>query len=261
MSYKYLILLWALLFLSPYQLKVLNDERRYNRNSTYVLGFNESVLSIINDVNDTVEPIMYFPNMLIPINATDFQKFTIISLNSLYNKDAMNVFINNSLNKVNVLEKLITSKSIVTIERGENNSFISIKNKVKFNPNVGIIFRLTDTAKIYPSDLNASEIPTDLGRNSPMSLLAHELYHAYNSQFDKEYSKRKNDRSTKNASHVSFPNKEEEYVTLHLQNQTNDILGEDRRVNYGKSYYETVNPISTFPKNPTPPHRYERIYR
>lgn len=261
MSYKYLILLWMFLLMNPYQVKVLNDERKYNRNSTYVLGFHESVLSIVNDINDTVEPIMYFPNMLIPSNATDFQKSTIMCLNTLYNTGAMNVSINNTLQKINVLEALITSKTITTIELGDNNNFIHIKNKVKFNPHVGILFRLTDTAKIYPSDLNASEIPADLGRNSAMSLLAHELYHAYNCQFDKEYLNRKKDRSTKNASHVSFPNKEEEYVTLHLQNQTNILLNEDTRINYGKSYYETVSPLSVFPKNPTAPHRYDRIYR
>lgn len=220
---------------------------------------------IINDIENVSYPdIIYFPDMKHPINASKFQVVVITVLNNLYQKNAMSVYVSvpNNLNEVNVnvLEKIISSKDITTIERGETNSFIPIKNKIKFNPDFGILFRISENSKIYPSDLNATEIPIDLGRNSPMSLLAHELYHSYNYQFDKEYFNRKNDKSTKDNNPLSFPNKEEEYVTLYLQNQTNDILGENRRINYGKNYYETISAISTFPRYPTIPKKYDRLY-
>jgi hypothetical protein len=236
-----LIKLFVLLIICA--LTFCSAKKQYDKYST---EYKNSL--IINDIENISEPnIIYFPDMKPPTNATKFQVAVITALNTLYQKNAMSVYVYkpNDLGEinVNVLEKIISSKDITIIERGESNSFIPIKNRIKFNPDFGILFRITENSKIYPSDLNANEIPIDLGRNSPMSLLAHELYHSYNYQFDNQYFNRKNDKSTQDNKHLSFPNKEEEYVTLYLQNQTNDILGENRRTNYGKNYYETVSAI------------------
>ncbi|HEY6437945.1 MAG TPA: hypothetical protein VIY47_15250, partial [Ignavibacteriaceae bacterium] len=89
-----------------------------------------------------------------------------------------------------------------------------------------------------------------LGRNSPTSMLSHELFHSYNATYDRaNYDIRSADESM-NTGGISFPNGEEKYVTTNLQNQVNKTLGESQRVNYGRNYYPVVGPTSTKPKVP-----------
>ena len=44
---------------------------------------------------------------------------------------------------------------------------------------------------------------------------------------------------------TSFPNREEEHVTLGPANQINRNLKEDERTNYGRNYYPVKSPTST----------------
>jgi len=79
----------------------------------------------------------------------------------------------------------------------------------------------------------------------------HELIHCYNELYETEdYHSRKSDHSPKgkkidNDGHdLSFPNAEEVFV-IKMTNQVAKRLGEDKRSNYGRSYYKTVSVLST----------------
>ena len=80
-----------------------------------------------------------------------------------------------------------------------------------------------------------------------MAVLAHELIHCYNELYETEaYLRRKSDQSSrgKKLDHVgrdlSFPNKEEEFV-IQMTNQIAKRLKEDKRSNYGRSYYKVAD--------------------
>lgn len=105
---------------------------------------------------------------------------------------------------------------------------------------------------MYPSDKTSETLREGLGRNSPTSMLSHELFHSYNATYDRaNYDTRKADVSMYNKTDpTSFINGEEKYVTTNLQNQANKTLGESQRVNYGRNYYPVTGPTSTKPKVP-----------
>lgn len=96
---------------------------------------------------------------------------------------------------------------------------------------------------------------SNIGFNSPVSLLAHELVHCYHELFDENgYRIRKLDQSmvgakiAENGKDLSFPNQEEELV-VSLTNQICVRLGEDKRGNYGRNYYLTQNVLTIDKKN------------
>jgi hypothetical protein len=169
----------------------------------------------------------------------DFLKNTVSALDHLYSTKATEVTIGegDAAKTVDVLGQFVGSKdNNITIEEGDENKYSN--GTIKFNSENGISFRLDDS-KPGGED--------NRGRNSPSALLGHELMHGYNDKFDHDnYVERKADKSTKSAENpVSFPNKEEQYVTTNLANQVNGKLGEAKRTNYGRNYYPVVNPTST----------------
>jgi RHS repeat-associated protein len=194
----------------------------------------------------------------------EFLKNSITSLDKLYTSDAMNVTIGEGKDaqKVNVLDKLINATdNVTTIVEGSKNGFTgSFDDKgvyratVTFNSKEGTLFKVAADAKMYPSDLTSEKLREGLGRNSPTSMLSHELFHSYNATYDRaNYDARKADVSMYNkADPTSFINGEEKYVTTNLQNQVNTTVGESQRVNYGRNYYPVTNPTSTQPKTLNP---------
>jgi RHS repeat-associated protein len=190
----------------------------------------------------------------------DFLKNSITALDKLYSSDAMNVTIGEGKDAktVNVLDKLINATdNTTTIVEGASNGFKGSFDEngkynatVTFNSKEGALFRVTADAKMYPSDKTAETLREGLGRNSPTSMLSHELFHSYNATYDRaNYDTRKADVSMYDkANPTSFINGEEKHVTTNLQNQVNTKLGESQRVNYGRTYYPVANPTTTNPK-------------
>jgi RHS repeat-associated protein len=190
----------------------------------------------------------------------EFLKNSIAALDKLYTSEGMTVVIGEGedAKTVNVLDKLINATdNTTTIVEGTSNGFKgSFDDKGKYNATItfnskeGTFFKLTDGAK-YPSDIKTREdLPKDVGRNSPASMLSHELFHSYNATYDRaNYDTRKADNSMYTGG-ASFPNGEERYVTTNQQNHVNSCLGESQRVNYGRNYYPVVSPTSTKPKVP-----------
>lgn len=162
-----------------------------------------------------------------------FTKNCVRTLDEIYVKKALVIQIEGE--KVDVLEALIRSNKLVKIEpqirRGEPNEHR--RGVILWHDSYGIYFRknLTD---------NFSQ--KTAGKNSSRTLLSHEILHGYNFVYDENYFKRRMNLNTqqqlmtRNGVNVSFPNKEEEYVTM-LNNQVSRILGEDVRSNYSKKYY------------------------
>lgn len=176
----------------------------------------------------------------------NFLKNTLIALDFLYFNDIMTVtyFKNTSNEKtIDIIDLLVdeTPEPII-IEKGETNQYFPQTNTVKFNDENGVVFR-----KDYKDNFGGNNV----GYNSPVSLLAHELVHCYHELFDEEgYKNRKNDLSpkgekiTQTGVDLSFPNEEEELV-IRLTNQICEKLGEDKRGNYGRNYYLTNSVLST----------------
>ena len=104
------------------------------------------------------------------------------------------------------------------------------------------------------------------GYNSPMAVLAHELIHCYNELFETDdYKARKlNITSRKKkidsaGNDISYPNKEEEFV-IRMTNQVVKRLGEDKRSNYGRSYYEVEEVTDTRKKGKRKNRRISQIF-
>lgn len=84
-----------------------------------------------------------------------------------------------------------------------------------------------------------------------MAVLAHELLHCYNELYETEdYLARKQDLSSRKKKidyagrDMSYPNLEERFV-IKMTNQIANHLGENKRSNYGRSYYEVEEVTST----------------
>jgi len=197
-----------------------------------------------------------------------FVKQTFEALDKLYSENAMEVSLppvagSDQPTTLNALTTIIEdTESHLRIEEGINGGGnntsgpstddgtyqTDVSAVSTFNPVNGIIFRKTEDAQLYESHKTAETIPDNLGRNSPTSILGHEIFHAYNRIYDLvNYKARKQDTSPNNGGARDFPNKEEDYVTKDLANQMNKKLGESERVNYGKIYYPTETPTSTKP--------------
>lgn len=180
-----------------------------------------------------------------------FLQSSISVLDKLYSSDAMKITFGEGKDAktVNVLDKLIGDKeNTLSIVEGSKNDYNPETNTATFNSKDGIIFRVQDGVTLLPGDATAESLKDGLGRNSPASLLSHELIHGYNDFYDNaNYLKRKADVSTNTGGKLDFTNQEEKYTTG-LQNQASKVLGESQRVNYGKIYYPVVNSTSTKPK-------------
>nr|WP_026705773.1 M91 family zinc metallopeptidase [Flavobacterium soli] len=156
---------------------------------------------------------------------------------------------------VNVLDELINDKKTIKIKEGKDNTYSFKKNILTFNPSKGIAF-FKDANKPYNQDSNGKTV-ADYGKNSPASVLSHELIHGYNDFFDKGLSKRLNDFSTRGqikdpyGRDFSFANAEEKFTTT-LANQVNEHLQEDQRTNYAIIPYPVKGVTTTEPITPIP---------
>jgi mRNA-degrading endonuclease YafQ of YafQ-DinJ toxin-antitoxin module len=175
-----------------------------------------------------------------------FLKNTIQVLDYLYENDIMTLTYHKNTDKektLDIIDCLINdAPESIYIKEGNKNRYIPSSNTITFNHLYGAQFR-----KDYKKAFRGKNI----GYNSPMALLAHEIIHCYHELFDENgYRKRRKDHSMKGKKRdqkwieLSFPNKEEELV-IRLTNQVIKRLGEDKRRNYGRNYYLTDSVLST----------------
>lgn len=154
--------------------------------------------------------------------------------------------------KVDMLQTLISDKkNTISIAQQNPDSKDYQKNGNNYDPSTKTVNWRDKDGITFRKDVTQPNSGTNQGKNSPISLLSHELIHGYNDTQDANYNSRKADKTTADEGlitssgvNLSFSNAEEKYTTG-LANQVNDNLGEDRRVNYGKNYYETNNPETT----------------
>jgi RHS repeat-associated protein len=178
-------------------------------------------------------------------NAPVFLKNSIAALDDLYLNGGMDKLCIGEEGKekqADVLGSFIGNKDHnLNIQGGDNNSYNPDTKTITFNSENGIEFR-KDVTKPF-SDENT-------GRNSPSAVLAHEIIHGYNDEFDHDnYIKRVADVSTYTGG-ISFKNAEEKYVTTGPANQVNKNLKQDQRTNYGRNYYPVMNATSIKKKTP-----------
>ncbi len=177
---------------------------------------------------------------------------TIVALDYLYEKDILLVSYkklahlleeDSKKEVINILDILVDrTNEPIYIRQFHKNQYQGSTNTIFFNDTQGAKFR-----KHYKKRFTTD----NLGKNSPLALLAHEIIHCYHELYDKEhYHNRRQNHSTKgrkivpSGKDLSYPNKEEELVIL-LTNQVIKKLGEDVRTNYGRNYFDVDNVLST----------------
>jgi hypothetical protein len=146
-------------------------------------------------------------------------------------------------NKFDIIDILVDdTEEPVYISQDIKNQYNPSTNVISFNDTHGVSFR---------KDHKKNFTHKNLGFNSPIALLAHEIIHCFHELYDEHnYKKRKLNKSTKGlkVTHtgrdLSFPNKEEELV-VRLTNQVIRKLGEDVRRNYGRNYFKVKDVLST----------------
>ena len=170
----------------------------------------------------------------------DFLRNTLLVLDFLYDNDIMTLTYkrkNDTKITLDIIDMLLyKAKEPIRIVKGNSNKYYPASNTVQFKDTHGVQFR-----KDYKKHFSGSNI----GYNSPMALLAHELIHCYHELFDENgYRARRLDHSSKGKKisqqgrDLSFPN-QEEVLVIRLANQVAKRLGEDKRGNYGRNYYPT----------------------
>lgn len=173
-----------------------------------------------------------------------FLRNTIIALDFLVKTSVLTIsFIDNGIPRtIDIIDVLVAdTKNNITIMPGQKNAYSPSHNTVLFYDTHGVVFRKNHKKRWFRSNK---------GYNSPVALLSHELIHCYNEIFDHEdYHKRKQDHTSKgekidaDGHDLSFPNAEEVFV-IKMTNQVAKRLGEDRRSNYGRSYYPTQSVLT-----------------
>lgn len=164
------------------------------------------------------------------------------ALDYLYKTNALTItYEDNGVSEtVDIIDVLIadTQNDIKLIYSEGKNFYSPIDNTVGFYDTHGVVFRKNHKKKWFIKNK---------GYNSPMAVLAHELIHCYNELYETDdYLKRKRDHSSRGEKldHIgrdlSFPNKEEEFV-IKMTNQIAKRLQEDKRSNYGRSYYKVAD--------------------
>ena len=176
----------------------------------------------------------------------EFLANAITALDGLY--EASNIEIDGET--VNPFDKLIESDKELSVVSGKATTFKAgisqrTKNKIGdrekhsdigtlyFNDKKGVLFDdVNDTSgKVLKEQLKNNKLPPTAKINSPMSILGHDILHAFNYLTDKKArATRKADRTTRKET-PSFGNAEEKYTTT-LSIQINRNLGENDRPNY-----------------------------
>ncbi len=171
-----------------------------------------------------------------------FLRNTLKALDFLYKTNALTITYldDDEMETVDIIDVLVADTiNNIKIIYSEGKNFYSPKNNtISFYDTHGVVFRKNHRKKWFTKNK---------GYNSPMAVLAHELIHCYNELYETEdYLKRKGDHSPRgkkldHAGHdLSFPNKEEEFV-IKMTNQVAKRLQEDKRSNYGRSYYRVAD--------------------
>lgn len=187
----------------------------------------------------------YIPNRPYHEIQDRFLRNTLMALDHLYKTNALTISFTDDgvCRTVDIIDKLVeNTEDNIQIKFDTRNSYSPSTNTVTFYDTHGAMFR---------KNHKNSWFTPNRGYNSPMSLLAHELIHCYNELYETEdYLARKKDSSTRGVKidndgrDLSFPNAEERFV-IRMTNQVVERLGEDKRNNYGRSYYPTENAITT----------------
>ncbi|MEM5539349.1 hypothetical protein [Olleya sp. AS48] len=180
-----------------------------------------------------------------------FLKNVTIALDFLVKSSALTITFkeDNQTYNVDVIDVLIQDvDNNITIVSGQKNAYSPKYNTIMFYDTHGVIFRKNHKKRWFKRNK---------GYNSPVSLLSHELIHCYNELYDTEdYLARKRNHTSKgqkidaDGRDLSFPNAEEVFV-IKMTNQVAARLGEDRRSNYGRSYYPTRGVLTTKPAKKT----------
>jgi len=147
------------------------------------------------------------------------------------------------LKRVDIIDVLLAdTKNNISIVPGNKNAYYHKHNAIMFYDTHGAVFRKNHKKKWFRRNK---------GYNSPLALLSHELIHCYNELYETEdYHARKHDHSSrgekidKDGHDLSFPNAEEVFV-IKMTNQVAKRLGEDKRSNYGRSYYPVEHVLGT----------------
>lgn len=175
-----------------------------------------------------------------------FLKNTLKALDYMYKHDLLMLTYkdeeSNQKNTFDIIDILVDdTEEPVYIKQGTQNQYNPNNNVISFYDTHGISFR-KDHKKRFTTK--------NVGFNSPISLLAHEIIHCFHELYDSHnYRKRRLNKSTKgkkvtHTGHdLSFANKEEELV-VRLTNQVARKLGEDIRRNYGRGYFKVKDVLS-----------------
>ncbi|WP_452230649.1 hypothetical protein [Lacinutrix sp. MEBiC02404] len=154
------------------------------------------------------------------------------------------------LKRVDIIDVLIADTvNHISIVPGNKNAYYHAHNAIMFYDTHGAVFRKNHKKKWFKRNK---------GFNSPLALFSHELIHCYNELYETEdYHARKKDHSSRgekvdyDGHDLSFPNAEEVFV-VKMTNQIAKRLGEDKRSNYGRSYYAVEHVLSTKKKKNKP---------
>lgn len=180
-----------------------------------------------------------------------FLKNVTIALDFLVKSSALTItFIeDNQTHSIDVIDVLVAdTDNSITIVPAEKNAYSPAHNTILFYDTHGVVFRKNHKKRWFKRNK---------GYNSPVSLLSHELIHCYNELYDTEdYLSRKRNHKSKgqkidaDGRDLSFPNAEEVFV-IKMTNQVAARLGEDKRSNYGRSYYPTRGVLTIKPAKKT----------
>jgi hypothetical protein len=173
-----------------------------------------------------------------------FLKNTFIALDHLHYTNALTITYNDDgiIKTVDIID-VLTDDTVnnITIIPGNRNAYNHKLNSIMFLDTHGVVFKKNHRRQWFKKNK---------GYNSPVALLSHELIHCYNELYETEdYLNRKRDQSGSrkkidfDGNNLSYPNAEEEFV-IKMTNQVVEILGEDKRSNYGRNYYQVQNVLS-----------------
>jgi len=174
-----------------------------------------------------------------------FTRNTFIAIDFLYKNNTLTITFEDegAMITLDIIDILIADKiNNITIIPGPRNAYNHKLNSIMFLDTQGAVFR---------KNHKKSWFRKNRGTNSPVALLSHELIHCYNELYQNDaYLARKSDHSHRgqkidyDGRDLSFPNAEEAFV-IKMTNQVAKRLGEDKRSNYGRTYYATESVLST----------------
>ncbi|WP_299761990.1 hypothetical protein [uncultured Dokdonia sp.] len=217
---------------------------------------------VIYDLQDIPHPYIYIEDHDYNTITDRFLRNTTKALDYLHKTNALTITYedNGALETVDIIDVLIadTQNNIKIVYSEGKNFYSPANNTVGFYDTHGVVFRKNHKKKWFVKNK---------GYNSPMAVLAHELIHCYNELYEtEEYLKRKRDHSPrgKKLDHIgrdlSFPNKEEEFV-IRMTNQVAKRLQEDKRSNYGRSYYKVADVCDVRKHGTKEKRRISRIFK